>query len=67
LRRFASPGLLVFGEHEVLYDPHKVGQRARRLMSGLRVEVVPGAGHAAVYDRPVEVNAMLVAFFRDRR
>lgn len=67
LRRFASPGLLVFGEHEVLYDPHKVGARARRLMPGLRVEVVAGAGHAAVYDRPDEVNAMLLEFFTNRR
>lgn len=67
LRRFAVPGLLVFGEHEMLYDPHKVGARAARLMPGLRVEVVPGAGHAAVYDRPDEVNALLVGFFRDRR
>ena len=66
LRCFASPGLLVFGEHEVLYDPHKVGKRASGLMQGLRVEIVPGAGHAAVYDRPDEVNAMLIEFFNNR-
>ena len=66
LRRFASPGLLVFGEHEVLYDPHKVGKRASSLMQGLRVEIVSGAGHAAVYDRPGEVNAMLIDFFKNR-
>jgi pimeloyl-ACP methyl ester carboxylesterase len=66
LRQFDSPGLLVFGEHEVLYDPHKVGDRARALMRRLRVAVVPGAGHAAVYDKPDEVNAMLIAFFRNR-
>lgn len=64
LRRFESRGLLVFGEHEVLYDPHKVGKRASSLMPGLRVEIVPGAGHAAVYDKPAEVNAMLIAFFK---
>jgi pimeloyl-ACP methyl ester carboxylesterase len=66
LRRFASPGLLVFGEQEVLYDPNKVGKRAASLMPGLRVEIVPGAGHAAVYDKPDEVNAMLTSFFRNR-
>jgi pimeloyl-ACP methyl ester carboxylesterase len=66
LRRFNSPGLLVFGQHEVLYDPHKVGERARGLMPGLRVEVVEGAGHAAVYDRPDDVNQMLIGFFRNR-
>lgn len=66
LRRFASPGLLVFGEHEVLYDPQKVGRRAGSLMPGLRVEIVAGAGHAAVYDRPDQVNTMLIDFFRNR-
>jgi pimeloyl-ACP methyl ester carboxylesterase len=35
-------------------------------MPGLRLEVIPGAGHAAVYDRPDEVNAMLIEFFRNR-
>jgi pimeloyl-ACP methyl ester carboxylesterase len=67
LRTFASPGLLVFGEHEVLYDPYRVGRRAQRLMPGLRLEVVPGAGHAAVYDRPAEVNSLLIEFFRNRK
>ena len=50
----------------MLYDPHKVGKRASGLMQGLRVEIVPGAGHAAVYDRPDEVNAMLIEFFNNR-
>lgn len=67
LRQFRSPGLLVFGEHEVLYDPDKVAVRARRLMPGLRCEIVPGAGHAAVYDKPAEVNRMLIEFFGSRQ
>jgi len=67
LRRFNVPGLLVFGQHEVLYDPHKVGRRAQALMPGLRVEVVEGAGHAAVYDKPDEVNQMLIGFFGRRQ
>lgn len=66
LRRFSVPGLLVFGEHEVLYDPHRVGARAARLMPGLRVEVVRGAGHAAVYDKPDAVNEMLIEFLGRR-
>ena len=27
LRQFKVPGLLVFGQHEVLYDPHAVGRK----------------------------------------
>lgn len=64
LRQFAVPGLLVFGEHEVLYDPYKVGRKAERLMGRIRVEVVSGAGHAAIYDRPEVVDPMVADFLR---
>lgn len=64
LRRFAAPGLLVFGEHEVLYNPHAVGRKARKLMNDVDVEVVPGAGHAAIYDQPDFVNGMIIDFLR---
>jgi pimeloyl-ACP methyl ester carboxylesterase len=67
LRRLRVPVLAVFGEHEVLYDPRRVVARARRFVPHLEAEIVPGAGHAAVYDRPDEVNALLVAFFRRKR
>jgi pimeloyl-ACP methyl ester carboxylesterase len=64
LRQFRVPGLLVFGEHEVLYDPHAVGRKAQKLMGDIRVEVVPGAGHAAIYDRPEVVDAMVTDFLK---
>lgn len=64
LRQFRAPGLLIFGEHEVLYDPHAVGRKARKLMGDIRVEVVPGAGHAAIYDRPEVVDAMVTDFLK---
>lgn len=66
LRQFRAPGLLIFGEHEVLYNPRRVAARACRLMPGLRSEVVAGAGHAAVYDKPAEVNRLLIEFFGPR-
>jgi len=67
LARFRGvDGMLVFGEHEVLYDAVKVGERARRVMKDLSVEIVPAAGHAAVYDRPDVVNPMLTRFFLGR-
>jgi pimeloyl-ACP methyl ester carboxylesterase len=65
LRQFAVPGLLVFGEHEVLYDPHRVSARAAALMPGLSTVVVKGAGHAAVYDRPDEVNDLMIRFLSE--
>ncbi|MEO7385541.1 MAG: alpha/beta hydrolase [Gammaproteobacteria bacterium] len=62
LRQFRMPGLLIFGEHEVLYDPQAVGRKARNLMGDIRVEVVAGAGHAAIYDRPELVDALVTDF-----
>ncbi len=64
LRQFQVPGLLIFGEHEVLYDPHAVGRKAQRLMGDIRVEVVPGAGHAAIYDRPEVVDKLVTGFLK---
>ncbi len=64
LRRFAVPGMVVFGQHEVLYRPHQVGRKARELMGDIRVEIVPDAGHAAIYDRPEVVNQLFVDFLK---
>ena len=58
------PALLVFGEHEMLYDPYKVAKRAKRSMPGLATDVIEGAGHAAIYDKPDEVNAVVVDYLR---
>lgn len=62
LRRFKVPGLLVFGEHEVLYNPHKIAKRAKKIIPGLETKIVEGAGHAAIYDRPDEANEVIVAY-----
>jgi len=64
LKRFRAPGLMVFGEHEVLYNPAAVGRKARRLMRDIDVEIVAGAGHAAIYDQPELVNQMVIDFLQ---
>lgn len=45
LRRVTAPTLLVVGEQSLAQDPHKVVERARRLMPNVTAVVVPG-GHA---------------------
>jgi pimeloyl-ACP methyl ester carboxylesterase len=62
LKRFDAPALLVFGEHEMLYDPYKVAARAKRIMPGLETDVIEGAGHAAIYDKPEEVNVVVIDY-----
>jgi pimeloyl-ACP methyl ester carboxylesterase len=62
LQKLRTPGLLVFGQHEVLYDPWRVGRRALALMPSLELDVIEGAGHAAIYDKPDEVNERVITF-----
>lgn len=62
LRKFNVPALLVFGEHEMLYDAQKVARRAKKIIAGLETDVIEGAGHAAIYDKPKEVNAVVVNY-----
>ena len=62
LQQLKTPGLLVFGEYEILYRPAKVIQRARKLMPSLTGAVVADAGHAAIYDKPGEVNRLVIDF-----
>jgi pimeloyl-ACP methyl ester carboxylesterase len=64
LRRFRKPALLVLGEHEMLYDPQRAIQRAKATMPQLDTVVVPGAGHAAIYERPEYTNPLIVAYLK---
>jgi len=62
LKKMTSPALVIFGEHEVLYNPYKVAKRAEALMPNVEAEVVTGAGHAVVYDKPEIANKMIIDY-----
>lgn len=62
LRRLQVPTLVLFGEHEVLYNPHKVAAKAERVMPGVKAEVMTGAGHAVIYDQPEQANSRILQF-----
>jgi pimeloyl-ACP methyl ester carboxylesterase len=64
LRRFNVPGLLIFGEHEMFFNPNKVAARAEKIMPGLDSVVVDNAGHGAVFDQPEEVNRLVIEFLQ---
>lgn len=65
IRQFTPPALLVFGEHEMLYNPDKVAKRAEKLIPHIETDVIEGAGHAAIYDKPEEVNARVIQYLLD--
>jgi pimeloyl-ACP methyl ester carboxylesterase len=54
--------LLLIGDHEVIYDPDKVIQRASRLLPNLKAEIVPNANHSAQYTAAEFVNSSLLEF-----
>jgi len=61
LQRFTPDCLVVLGEHETLYNPEKAARRAA-LMPQARVEIVAGAGHAAIFDKPQVINPIILDF-----
>lgn len=60
-----TPVYLLFGEGEVLYNPHIAAERARQAMPEASVEVVPFAGHLLVVERPEFVNPRILGFLQD--
>ena len=56
------PGLLVFGEHEMLYDPEKIVKKAKKIMPNLETDIIAGAGHAAIYDQPDVANERVIRY-----
>ncbi|MFQ3567519.1 MAG: alpha/beta hydrolase [Aggregatilineales bacterium] len=62
LRKFSAPALLLVGEHEAIYNPRAAVRKAAAAMPNVQAEIVPGTGHAAIYDRPDYVNPRVLAF-----
>lgn len=62
LKQLNTPGLLIFGQHEILYKPEQIARSVEKNMPNLDVEIIKGAGHAAIYDKPDEANAMVVDY-----
>jgi pimeloyl-ACP methyl ester carboxylesterase len=68
LRRLSAPTLLLVGQHEAVFNPARVMDRARREIPGLvAAEVVPGAGHDMTYDQPEWVNQRIDQFLEETR
>ncbi len=62
LRKIQTPVLLLIGDHEVIYSPSKVIEKASRVVPGLRAEIIPNANHNAEYTAAEAVNEKIVGF-----
>lgn len=64
LKKLKTPGLVIFGEHEMLFNSHKAAARINRTMPTLRATVIPDTGHSAMYDQPELVNPIILEFLQ---
>lgn len=62
LRPLCLPTLLLVGDQEVIYDPRRVVDRARRLLPGIQAEIVPGASHVLNMEQAEAVNRRILEF-----
>lgn len=61
LARYAGPTLVVVGEKDPITPPDKAKQLAE-LVTGARLEVIPGAAHLPNQEQPERFNAVLEHF-----
>lgn len=62
LKQIDLPALLLIGAGERVYNPHKVIERAQRLMPRLTAEIIPDAGHLLIMDQPEIINVRILRF-----
>lgn len=60
------PALLVFGEHELSLDPHKICASAEKTIPGIETAVLQHAGHGAIFDQPAKVADLMRDFVQRR-
>jgi len=66
LGRLTCPIQLIWGSRDRMATP-SVEERARRCLAirnGIRVDIIPGAGHWVQYERPAAFDAALLDFLR---
>jgi pimeloyl-ACP methyl ester carboxylesterase len=62
LAAIRCPALVLAGEHDIIPEVH-----TRAIAAGLphsQLKIIPGAGHGALQEKPVEFNAVVDAFLR---
>lgn len=65
LSRFAGPCTVVVGEHDAI-TPLERAKTMVDLVSGAKLEVVPGAGHLTPLERPQDFSRIVAAFTAGR-
>jgi pimeloyl-ACP methyl ester carboxylesterase len=61
LGQIAQPACVVVGEHDILKPPHYARTIAAAI-PGAELHILPGAGHATFWEKPAELNSILLGF-----
>ena len=64
MEALSLPTLLVWGERDPLV-PETYAESMLELIVGSRMELIPGAGHVPMWERPAEFNRAVVDFVRE--
>ena len=67
LRAMRVPVLLLFGDHERIYDPAAALARARRLLPDFQGELVPQSSHDMCFSQRRLVDRRVLDFLNDHR
>jgi pimeloyl-ACP methyl ester carboxylesterase len=65
LRSLEAPTLLLVGDHEIIYDPATLLEKAIRLIPSIEAELVEGAGHLINMERPEFCSRRLLRFLSE--
>jgi pimeloyl-ACP methyl ester carboxylesterase len=64
LRAIRAPALLLIGDRERLYEPHKTLRLALDRMPGLQGAIISDADHIAAMAQPADVNERIIRFLQ---
>jgi pimeloyl-ACP methyl ester carboxylesterase len=64
LQQLSTPGLVLFGEHEMLFNSKSAARKINNRMPSLDAVVIPETGHSAMYDQPELVNPLILEFLK---
>jgi pimeloyl-ACP methyl ester carboxylesterase len=62
VRTAAVPLLVIFGEHDQLYDDPDAAAQAYGDVPGARITIIPGAGHSPNVEQPAETSHLVLDF-----
>jgi pimeloyl-ACP methyl ester carboxylesterase len=62
VRSAAVPLLVIFGEHDQLYDDPTAAAEAYGDVPGARITIIPDAGHSPNVEKPAETSSLILNF-----